>query len=533
MVLRPTVGERVLLGALITLFIALSLLIDVPAEEDAFIYYRYAEHWARGMGLVFNHGEWVEGYSSALWMGALALLARLGTDLPTGAPLLSILCGAGTLLATRFLARELGLGQRDRVLACTSVTLSFPFLFWSRSGLDTTCYALLLTAFAALYLGNQYPAAPTQSASARHQYLGGVLLLLIALCRPEGVLLALVVVVDRWWDHRDWTGLRRYLGPWALGYGLCMAVRYTVYGAFTPNTSVKFNPYNAGAGLSQTLSYLCYLGGIPLLLAGWTLWHREVPIGKRGALRFLAVTVLIVSVSFQIASGGDYRPGFRFLLPTLPLVVTACWYVFSSLRGGLVDWVRGPLPSFFCLALLLLPSLWSLGQNLAQPHGQNWPTQWRDPLADEQDYHATAARWVLAHIPPGSTVAFGQMGKAPYYALVTGKNLTFIDTIGLLDTRLSHLLGLGHKVATFWHFWSTGNGFSKTYQRGREHIHSQVSDYLLRERKPDFVIIESAFLQNRSVQTLLTDPDFLRSYVLQASVPSQDQPGFLVYARTA
>ena len=36
--------------------------------DDAFISFRYADHLARGLGLVFNVGERVEGYTSFLWV---------------------------------------------------------------------------------------------------------------------------------------------------------------------------------------------------------------------------------------------------------------------------------------------------------------------------------------------------------------------------------------------------------------------------------------------------------------------------------
>jgi len=39
--------------------------------DDAYISYRYAENLARGEGLVFNHGERVEGYSNLLYVLAV------------------------------------------------------------------------------------------------------------------------------------------------------------------------------------------------------------------------------------------------------------------------------------------------------------------------------------------------------------------------------------------------------------------------------------------------------------------------------
>ncbi len=43
--------------------------------DDAFVYFRYADNLiVRGLGLVYNAGEYVEGFSSPLWMSTIALL---------------------------------------------------------------------------------------------------------------------------------------------------------------------------------------------------------------------------------------------------------------------------------------------------------------------------------------------------------------------------------------------------------------------------------------------------------------------------
>src|SRR5262245_28030247 len=43
------------------------------AAEDAYITFRFAEHWAHGLGPVYNVGERVMGFSSPLWTAWLAL----------------------------------------------------------------------------------------------------------------------------------------------------------------------------------------------------------------------------------------------------------------------------------------------------------------------------------------------------------------------------------------------------------------------------------------------------------------------------
>ena len=47
-------------------------------SDDAFISFRYSRHWVEGLGLVWNPGEAVEGYTNFLWVVIVAAGLRLG-----------------------------------------------------------------------------------------------------------------------------------------------------------------------------------------------------------------------------------------------------------------------------------------------------------------------------------------------------------------------------------------------------------------------------------------------------------------------
>src|SRR5262245_16319000 len=49
-------------------------------NDDAFISYRYAKNWVDGLGLVFNPGEHVEGYTNFLWTILIGVFVKLGAD---------------------------------------------------------------------------------------------------------------------------------------------------------------------------------------------------------------------------------------------------------------------------------------------------------------------------------------------------------------------------------------------------------------------------------------------------------------------
>ena len=50
-------------------------------SDDAYISYRYARNLSDGVGLVWNPGQHVEGYSNFLWVALLALIHLTGDDI--------------------------------------------------------------------------------------------------------------------------------------------------------------------------------------------------------------------------------------------------------------------------------------------------------------------------------------------------------------------------------------------------------------------------------------------------------------------
>ena len=101
-------AERLALLAAVASYLALSFLTLDQMEEDAFIYFRFAENLAGGYGYVFNRGgEAIESGSSPLWLLLLVVLAGLRVDLVLGAKLLGVATGAAALAdSVRFDDRE-------------------------------------------------------------------------------------------------------------------------------------------------------------------------------------------------------------------------------------------------------------------------------------------------------------------------------------------------------------------------------------------------------------------------------------------
>ncbi|HYL04794.1 MAG TPA: hypothetical protein VE075_02075 [Thermoanaerobaculia bacterium] len=523
--------ELVLLGSAMLLCAAGAATLSLLRDEDAFIYYRYALNWARGLGLVFNAGEPVEGYSSPCWMWVVGWVARLGWTLPVAVPALGIGCGAATVAATWRLAGRLGLDRFGRLAAAAGLALSYPFLYWSRSGLETPLFSLLLVLTADLYLAAQYPPPADPVRQSRLQLAGGAALALVSLARPEGMLLLPLVAADRLTDRRDWRGAARYLLPAAAGYGAFLLWRVHTYGSLVPNTSVKLYPMLAGRAAGQLGSYLIQLGLLPPLLPVLALLDRRLQGSQRRALVFLTAVVGL-SVLFHLVSGGEYRGEFRYLVPTLPILLVMLWWCAERL--DLRWWsVRSPFASvqarLLLAALLLVCSLARIGQDL--PKASEWPQlrrQWTEQVDDPSDWRVITSRWLADNLADGGVVAVGQMGRIPYYLAAGGRDVVFVDTLGLVDRRVSSIYRLDHKLGALARDLAGGGSLAQALEQGRRERHAQFAGHVL-GRHPDLIIVEIGLAVSRRMQALMQSPAFKECYRKVADLPD-DEPMVWVYA---
>lgn len=63
--------------------------------DDAFLSFRYADNLVEGAGLVYNPGEFVEGYTNLLWTLLLALFRWIGVEPIPVSQVLGVLAYAG------------------------------------------------------------------------------------------------------------------------------------------------------------------------------------------------------------------------------------------------------------------------------------------------------------------------------------------------------------------------------------------------------------------------------------------------------
>jgi arabinofuranosyltransferase len=291
--------------------------------DDAFISLRYAQNLVAGHGLVYNPGEYVEGYTNLSWTLLLAAALRLGLPDVASAEALGLACHAGLALLcfghTRRRARE---SQRLPLpLAGIAVLALGDFHVWATGGLETGLFTgLAVAAFLQLQRGGR----------PRRELEAGMLFAALALTRPDGALFGAVGAASELVRAPRSRAARRsaalVAAPLALTLALWGAWKLHYYGELFP--TAFYSKSALGAWWSQGGLYLALFlkKNWALAIAGaGAIAGLVVALRARASFGFEIATLLagaLVFTLYVVRVGGDFMFARR-LLPVVPLVLIA------------------------------------------------------------------------------------------------------------------------------------------------------------------------------------------------------------------
>lgn len=374
--------------------------------DDVFITGRYALNLADGQGPVFNVGDPVEGYSHPLWLLMMTVGQLVGVGPILVAKVGSVAATFGIVVLAVWTFRRLDLTIWSAgALAC--LVAGPPVLFWSAVGLETTAYALAVTA-----------AAVAAGMARDRWWLPGVLAGVAALLRPEGAaVLAVVVLVGI-----DRGGLRhaaRQVAVFAAVVGPYLAFRLLYFGDLLPNTF-----YAKSGGLDHLADGVRYTAN-HMWLAGVLLVALAVvgAVLDRGQVVQACVLTSGVAFAFVLWAGGDWMPEGRFLVPVVTPLVIPAGVAFDRIG-------RRSRPVVATVAIVAVTA------------GIVGAVDARDALAWRADLEQSRAElggWLEDSLPDGATVAAGDMGGIPYHA----PSLRFVDWKGLVDDDVARMMDAG------------------------------------------------------------------------------------------
>ncbi len=295
--------------------------------DDAFVYFRYVDNLLfLKLGLVYNAGEYVEGFSSPLWV----LLLTAGRALHANYWLLVRGLGVASFLGFWILmvATHHRLSKRDHLdLPLILLTFNYGVLSSFTSGLETPLVQVAAASFA------WHVVNPRSRA-------GQVLVGLAPLVRHELLLPWLLSVP--WARHRTGSWPRWSLSVALTTLGGWSLFRIVYYAALLPNTFYLKNMTWIAQGLRYVWDTAFTYGYFVILpLAGFGIWalHRrgkDFPqLGARGVMVLMALSVM----AYVVKIGGDFLH-YRYLAFSIPLLLLPISGLLESIISGIAPRAR-------------------------------------------------------------------------------------------------------------------------------------------------------------------------------------------------
>lgn len=329
---------------LVALYLAAALHSLGFIFDDAYITFRYGQNLASGLGVTFNPGERVEGYTNFTWMLLSSLCSRVGVEPPLVLPLVGIACGVATIVMVQRAGRRLApVGEHGERWGGASgaavVAMTGAMAFYAVTGLETVLFTAL-SAAAALALVEDRPER------------FGVAAGLALLTRPEG---ALIAGVGGAWHLAgalrrggSWRPLARCVVPIAVIVLPYLAWKLSYFGTIIPNTLHAKSP-DRSAGLDYVTPVALASAGLFGIALASMRERRDV------ARLLLAVWPLWLAAAWW--EGGDWMPSIRFLAPAVPFLAIAA-------DRAIVAWLSTPRSHGHHLArkaaVALSLSVWAL-----------------------------------------------------------------------------------------------------------------------------------------------------------------------------
>lgn len=429
--LLGTANQQHLTAWITTLGAALAFLMRWT-QDDAYISLRYARNLATGHGLVYNPGEFVEGYTNFAWTVLMAVPLKLGIDPVLFGHLVSIAFMVATILALITLATRV-FGSPLMGNLCGLVLLgNATFLWYGTGGLETQMQTALVTMvwLLALPVLRRSGKPPTAATLALLSALAGLSLL----TRLDSVLVVLIPMLAVFWDVCRQPDTRLIRLPALFGPALAMVLPWTLwrlstYGSLIPNTATaKANPLSIS--VLQGLSFLALFVTVNLLFVflpsalryGGQLLARA-PFGA------IAGTIALW-VAYILKVGGDFME-FRFMVCVLPLLSVVLVALMSLTRSPRYQSV---LLASLAVGFVLHVAVMGTGGVLNIDSTGNLDAFVTDPdsgLAALGVEINEALKGSPEAEQPGSgsaVIATGGAGAIPYYA-----QLRNVDPFGLTD----------------------------------------------------------------------------------------------------
>ena len=291
--------------------------------DDAMISMRYAWNFSRGSGLVWNPGEFVEGYTNFLMTLIMSFATLIFNE--KFAVLAIQIFGIFTVTAVVWQASKLYSAVTEHesnelldTLFPLLVLLYYPLSYWSIMGMETGLVTfLVLSSFNLLIkheTDNKFSNLALSALSASLAYLA----------RPDAILIIIPIaffILSRQSKIKERViDILKFGGIFALIPLAHLLFRYSYYGDILPNTYyLKLSGLPIAKRLEAGLNFI-----LPFLTSTLLVWVFASlnTIFNFSRRKFLLFSTILIYIAYQIWIGGDAWKYWRMVTPIIPMGLT-------------------------------------------------------------------------------------------------------------------------------------------------------------------------------------------------------------------
>ncbi|RPI18152.1 MAG: hypothetical protein EHM58_06405 [Ignavibacteriae bacterium] len=413
--------------------------------DDAYISFRYGKNLMEGNGLVYNAGEYVEGYTNFLWTVITSPFTVVkGIDISIFSLILGLIISIFNIylisqISKTFFDLFKNLPIYFLFLPSIFFVLDDSIAFWAIGGMEFPIYTMFI-------LGIVYYYFRINERSHNYIYMA-FMMVLCTLTRPEGNMIFVLTMLHFLLNMKkiDKFGNKFFaiIAIYALFVAIYYGFKYLYYGQVIPNTFYAKGVTDIRMNMLLGFKYLALCIGARMFIFIFILF---IPFKK--AIKDFKQSYLILFASLYImyifVVGGDWMIANRFFVPIIPMM-----YILSAI--GLVtaikklsnlnpDYIRSTVKISKVTAIVLSILLFVITltfleyrQLIIKDENYNYELQW-----------SMFGKWLKENTSPNTVIAVGPAGKIPYYS-----ELYTIDMWGLNNSYIaktpSKRLQAGHK----------------------------------------------------------------------------------------
>ncbi len=412
-------------------------------NDDAFISFRYAKNLVNGLGLAYNPGERVEGFTNFLWTIIIAGGLKSGFDpisfsMALGIFFFCLTIGLYSMVTWKLREHAISF---THILPVTALLLVVhrDFNVYATSGLETMMFTFLVSScFACLVLYCHIVS----------YLMAGILIVLAMMTRPDGFVFLGAAFFFLLLGKSPLKRIALFLLPTVVVFIPYWFWRYQYFGFFFPNAfyakSIALPYYEQGwkyiAMYFKTYYVFCVIPGAAILLAlkyfpdkknkslsiSWLQNELDTNPNIRGIVLAVICTGMYILFVFRI--GGDFMFA-RFLIPVTPMLCFLVEQCIHSLKKQ--SW------RLVLTGIVITATLFRWDQFRDGPRVDYIADEWKwytPKHLEESKLHGELLNKYFQGLPVKAAFWAGQV-KMIYYA---DPYIAIESSAGLTDTTIAH-----------------------------------------------------------------------------------------------